>query len=477
MTQIQSLTEKKNFTFSSNFTTNEQVTFSYHFSIYHDLFWVYRRNSFDMAQSYVLGLMRCEKNHTNMERMSEFDTHNDYHRYYHFLSESPWDAFQVNRITAQEASRVLHAQKLQTGLPTGLIIDESSHLKKGKESVGVSRQYAGQIGKVDNCQVAVYASLCNGVHNTLLSNRLFLPEQWTSDKKRMEKAGIPSEYQSHKTKPELALEIIDEAIKNGVEFDWIGGDGLYGHHSELTRSLDQRGLFYVLDVHKNEHIYLQEPVLSLPPKKGTKGRLPSQLKADIAPVSLETYRAGLKASDWTEVKVRKTTKGFKKVKVHIGKVWHWNGKESQACPRILVMSVDSKDKRVKYSFSNGQADEYTPKEYAWYQCSRYWVERSFDDAKNELGLSGYQVRSWRAWHHHVALVMAAALYLMKRRINKMDEYPLLSLRDARILTIAHLFGNEQTIRLVYRNMINRHRVRKRDIDRHFRKDMDQEKIE
>ena len=226
------------------------IYFDIHFRVYLDSFRVCRRNNFEMAKAYVSGLMRCEKNHTNMERMTEFDDHNDYHRYYHFLSESKWSWSEVNRITACNASLVLNEQKSQNGLPASFIIDESSHLKKGRESVGVSRPYAGQIGKVDNCQVAVYGSLSNGVHNTLLSTRLFLPEEWMSDKMRMDKADIPEEHRSYKTKPQLALEIIDEAVKNGVCFDCVGEDGLYGHNSELTRALDKRKLFHVLDVQR-----------------------------------------------------------------------------------------------------------------------------------------------------------------------------------------------------------------------------------
>ena len=419
-----------------------------------------------MAKAYVLGLMRCEKNHTSMERMTEFDDQNDYHRYYHFLSESKWSWNEVNRITACNASLVLNEQKTKTGLPLSFIIDESSHLKKGKESVGFARQYAGQIGKVDNCQVAVYGSLCNGIHSTLISNRLFLPNGWTSDAKRMDKAGIPEEHRTYK----LTLDIIDEVVKNGVCFDCVGGDGLYGHNSELTRALDKRKLFYVLDVHKDEHVYLSEPKLSVPEKKEGRGRNPSRLKSDITAISLEKYRMGLKASDWQRVKVRKTAKGTKTMNVHIAKVWHWDGVESTACCRTLIISIDAKSNRVKYSFSNGTVEEHTAEEYVRHQCNRYWVERSFDDTKNELGLSGYQVRNWTAWQHHIALVMAASLYLTKRRIDNIDSYPLLSIRDARILTVAHLFCDEQTIQRAYQNMQIRHKVRKRDIDRCYQKE-------
>lgn len=466
MKSSKTLTDKKNFRISLK-TESERVAYCQHFSVYGTGFCVYRRNSIDIAKSYVSGLLRCEKNHTNMERMVEKDGKEDYHRYYHFLSESKWDWQAVNRQTAQSAFDLFQKQKELNNLPVGLIIDESSHLKKGKESVGVARQYAGQIGKVDNCQVAVYSSLCNGGYTTLIGASLFLPESWTSDKARLDKAHVPSLYRHYKSKPELALSLIEEAVEAGVCFDWIGGDGLYGHNSELTRSLDKKGLFYVLDVHKDEHIYLSEPRIFLPDKKQGRGRTPSRFQVEGESTILEKYRLGLQHADWETVKVRKTAKGSKKVKVHVCSLWHWNGQEQQACRRTLVITVDEKSKRVKYSFSNGTLEEHTVKEYAYYQCNRYWVERCFDDRKNEIGLSGYQVRGWLAWHHHVSLVLVAALFLLKRRIANALDYPLMSVRDARILTIAHLFCDEQTIDAAYENMRKRHEKRQRDIDRYF----------
>jgi SRSO17 transposase len=149
--------------------------------------------------------------------------------------------------------------KKKTGSPTGFIIDESAHLKKGECSVGVGRQYAGIIGKVDNCQVGVYASLVNDTMATLVDERLFLPESWTKDTNRCKKAAIPKACSIYKTKPQLAVELIDNAIEKGVQFDWVGGDGLYGHSYELGKGLDERKRFFVLDVHKDELVYLQKP--------------------------------------------------------------------------------------------------------------------------------------------------------------------------------------------------------------------------
>jgi uncharacterized protein YebE (UPF0316 family) len=117
---------------------------------------------------------------------------------------------------------------------------------------------------------------------------------------------------------------------------------------------------------------------------------------------------------------------------------------------------------VKFSFSNGRITEYSREEYAYFQCNRYWVERCFDDVKNELGLSGYQVRKWIAWQHHQSLVMMAALNVLTIRIAQKPEYELMSVRDAGIMIIAQLFDGQETISKVHDQMTLRHKNRQRD---------------
>ena len=117
---------------------------------------------------------------------------------------------------------------------------------------------------MDNCQVSVHASLSNEKFCTLVGTELFLTQAWIDDKGRCQKAGIPIFDQEFQTKPELALKLVKRAIEAGVEFDFIGGDGLYGHNAELTRVLDKLAQFYVLDAHKDETVFLSEPAFSIP---------------------------------------------------------------------------------------------------------------------------------------------------------------------------------------------------------------------
>lgn len=459
--------EKKNFfsqiRFGKRYTLDINALI---YSVYFGLFKVYRMDNTHTAGEYVAGLLRCEKGQENMERMTEKVEDSDYKRYIHFLSSSNWSATEVNNTTQKQTDKLLREQKKRSGFPTGLVVDETSHLKKGSKSVAVARQYAGVAGKVDNCQVAVHTSLANGKFCTLVGTELFIPEDWTKDKDRCDAAGIPIEEQKFETKPELALKLIRRAVEAGTDFDFIAGDGLYGHNAELTRALDELNLFYVLDVHKDETVFLSEPTFSIPQRKGNKGRIPTNIQPNIQPIQLQNYIKALRDKDYTTEQVRQTAKGWKVSKVHTVTVWHWDGKEEKACKRTLVITVSEK---TKFSLSNGDIEEYTNKEWAYFQCSRYWVERCFDDCKNELGMSGYQVTGWLSWQHHMALVLMASLYILNIKLEQQDEIPLLSVRDARLLVIAITFCSQKEVDLCMEHIRNRHRKRQADIDRYYRK--------
>jgi SRSO17 transposase len=462
--------DKKNFGFYVT-SIKSATKLSSHIKFYQPNFLCHRYDNTPTALEYVLGLITCEKNTANMERMEEAVDSSEYRRYQHFISHSKWDHQGILKKVQYQASEALAIQKEKNGQPTGLIIDESSHIKKGSKSVGVSRQYAGSVGKVDNCQVGVYASLCNHTSATLVHEKLYLPKSWTQDAMRCDQADIPDDQREYRTKPQLALDIIDECIENKVSFDWIGGDGLYGHSYELTKGLDERELFFVMDVHKDEKVFMEEPVIAVPESTGKRGRKPKNLKAENIAVRLDIYSKGLSKEDWEKTKIRKTAKGWLKLLVHKCKVWSWDQKEDRARERILVITKTmEKNPKIKYSFSNGEYDQYTAKEYGYFQAQRYWVERTFDDSKNELGLSDYQVRKWIGWHHHHSLVFMATLFMMTERIENGIDYPLMSVRDLRILMIVLLFGTPDDFQKRMEQMKNRHHKGQADIDRYYKND-------
>lgn len=151
----------------------------------------------------------------NIERMIEVVPDTEYQALHHFASQSPWDHRLVMDQVALDSDRHLG------GTPdSGLIIDETSIPKKGKKSVGVARQWCGRLGKVDNCQVGVFASLVHGSSATLIDARLYLPEEWTKDRKRCKSAGVPDNVH-FKTKSQLALDIVHHARSLGLRFAWV----------------------------------------------------------------------------------------------------------------------------------------------------------------------------------------------------------------------------------------------------------------
>lgn len=278
-----------------------------------------------------------------MERMEEEVPDSEYRMYQHFLTNSTWNHQGVILKVARDASEVMKSNKKMSGKPTGFIVDESAHLKKGDKSVGVVKQYAGVAGKVENCQVGVYASLVHGNRAALVNERLFIPKAWSVDRARCGKAGIPREDVQFKTKPQLALEMVDQAISGGIEFDWIGGDGLYGHNRELRNGLEKRNLFYVLDVHKDEKIYTRQPVFEVPEKTNKRGRPSKKPRPDIGPIRLDAYLKGLTGKDWSiEKKLRKTHKGWKKLKVCTRQVWIAEDGQSKELTLVATQTMDGR---------------------------------------------------------------------------------------------------------------------------------------
>lgn len=265
-------------------------------------------------------------------------------------------------------------------------------------------------------------------------------------------------------------------VGDGIRFDWIGGDGLYGHNYELCKGLDGLGQFYVLDVHKDGTVYLKGPSFPVPERKSNKGAKPKKLKADKEPIRLDKLINQVKQEEWVLEEIRDTTKGKLKLYVYKTTVWVWDGKEKKARQRTLIITkTTDKKPKVKYSFSNGSTEQYSHKEYAYFVSQRYWVERTFDNAKNESGMSDYQARKWKSWHNHHSLVMLASLFIMKQQMENHPQVPLLSFRDARILVILQVFGTEKDMKRRLGQMQKRHKKRKYDIDFHYRKQKEKQK--
>ena len=280
----------------------------------------------------------------------------------------------------------------------------------------------------------------------------------------------PKYHQVYKTKPALALEMIKQDMARGVDFDWIGGDGLYGHNTELCNGLDELNCFFVLDVHKDEKVYLEEPKFEIPKTKLGKGRKPTKLQSNKEAVRLDKLVASIPSNLWKKETIRDTVKGKLVLLVHKQDVWKWDEKNKKATKRVLIITKTTETvPKIKYSISNGKLDQYTHKEYAYFICQRYWVERTFDNAKNELGMSDYQIRKWQSWHTHHALMMMASLYITTQIVKHKEEVPLLSFRDARILLVTKICATQIEQEKRAQQMLKRHKKRRASIDYWYKK--------
>jgi SRSO17 transposase len=450
-----------------------QNNLSFHIEEYHHCF---RNETFDgheLGEAYIRGLFKTEAGKRNIERMNEeIELSGDgYQRVQQFITNSTWSAPNLIGEIALNTSDLYASENDYRRCDVGYIIDESAHIKKGKNSVGVARQYAGVIGKLENCQVGVYVSLAWKSHSTLINERLFLPESWTSDPKRCEKAGIPEEKRTFKTKLALALEMVKADVEAGVEFGWVGGDGLYGHGLELGNCLDNIGLTFLLDVHCNQRIYPAKPHFAVPESTSKRGAKPTKLRADSDPIRVDLYAQQLASYEWQTVTVREGTKGPLTLSMHATRVWLWDGKSDALTERVLVVSRNRSDHKIKYSLSNADYFATSIQRFAYMQAQRYWVERAFQEAKSDLGMSDYQVRKWNAWHHHMALVMLSLSFIVKERMLYKDDCPLLSCRDIRLMIIALLRNDPDYVDLKISQMEIRHKQRRGDINRYYKADV------
>ncbi len=346
-----------------------------------------------------------------------------------------------------------------------LIIDESGFAKQGKMSVGASRQYLGRLGKVDNGQVAVFGVLAKGRFATAIDTRLYLPKEWTADPQRCNRAGIPESEQVFKTKNQLALEIVEQARRNGVRFGWVGADAGYGSGPDFLFALEDGGHNFLVDVHKSFMVYEIDPQPTIPPEPSSKGPKARRKITGKKGLSVEELVESYSLKDWKICNVRETTRGSLKLRVLRKSVDVWDKQSEQARRYELLVTENMDGEDRKYSLTNLNPSTST-RRLSWMQRQRYWVERCFEDGKGQCGMADYQVRLWNAWHHHMALVMMAMLFMLTEKLQMKDQCPLLSCEDIEKLLAAFLPRKDASPEQVYSHMKRRHEMRRRAIESH-----------
>jgi SRSO17 transposase len=428
--------------------------------VYTPFFDVFSNNVVPQARCYVAGLL-MKAPRKNMERMEEYVQNCEYESIQQFLTDSPWDDQALQRRIARDVCKEIG------GKGAVLCIDESGITKKGDKSVGVARQWNGRLGKTDNCQVGVFASLVKGRNGSIIGKRLYLPREWTDDKARCEHAGIPKDKRSFKTKPQLALELIDEALAAGVEFKYVCMDALYGNNPQLLRELEGRGLIFVADIHMDQSIYTEDPEPYLPRRRTKIGPKYKRLKCRGIVKEVKEFIDGIEEQQWKTLSVRESTKGTLTQKAYRQAIWLWDGEERKARQWWLTI-VKCSDGETKAFICNA-GSTVTLQKLVETHAQRYWIERTFQDAKTSIGMADYQARKWNSWQHHMTLVSLAMLFVLRERLhhNSVDE--MLSYQDIVELLDYYLPRADRSKEEMLENITRRHLKRLRSIESAYKK--------
>ena len=339
------------------------------------------------ATDYLHSLFKLEKNKANCQQMADCVSDLGQQQINHFISNGQWDHRELMDEVAHQASELFSKQKAQVSL----LIDEVSFRKKGDMSVYASRQYLGCIGKVDNGQVAVAGGLSQEGHFVPIDIRLFMPESWENDDYRRKKCHVPTQ-ECHKPKPEIAQEIIAEAIGKGVAFDYVNFDALYGNATSLLGFLVGNQTSFIGDISSNFEVCFGHD-------KHEK-------------CSVGKYLDNLLETDFEQVTIRESSKGPLQAKFHYAKIQLWaDGKWLS----LLLLISKYPDGEVKFSLSN--MEDCHLQELAERQSQRVFVEQMFKECKNQVGMGDYQVRGWHGFHKHMAVCMMAMLLIAQIKVE------------------------------------------------------------
>ena len=315
-------------------------------------------------------------------------------------------------------------------------MDECGWEKAGTKSVGVGRQYIGQVGKISNGQVGVFAVLSRGTSAGLVSGQLYLPEAWSSDAARCAQARVPLAARAYRSKPELAAALVEHLLgQDLVRADWVGGDAAYGNSPALRQALQQRGQAYVLDVGPGLQLYLADPTPAADPVWSGRGRPPRRARPLGTALTLPQVASQLPVPAWQQVSYRPGQKGPLVRQAVLVPVWRWESSAQSAEALHLLISRELDGTQVKYSlcYCPPGAPALGVGQALYRQMQRYWIERVFQEAKQQLGLHQNQTRSWPAWQHHVALTMMALHLLLDTQLRERETIPNLSFASLKLV--------------------------------------------
>jgi len=416
--------------------------------------------------SYVSGLLRMKgtRNMAEIAREGRVAEQN----MQHFMSKSPWSG---RALIEQVQHAIGERAELQGGV---LILDESADEKSGDGSAGAGRQHNGRMGKVDESQVGVYLAYTKHQHWTLWDGCLFVPEKWfsASATQRRAKAEIPSE-RSFQTKVELGWAMIERAKAMGLPFEAVAFDSLYGRSHWLRERCQQADIEYYADIPTDYGLYREAPTVEFERTK----------RGKLSPKFSVVGQAALKASDfarlpdtrWQLITLRPSERGQLQVEFARHRVWTVS---PSGTVRQVTLLLKREPQLLRYSLTN--APPSTPLAIlAARKCQRFFVERSLQDAKSELGMADFQALKYRAWEHHLALTLLASWFIAETLLDwtaesppdaqllndyDTDALPGLSMANVcellrAVLPLRHLSTDEATA-LVLKHLDNRTRSRR-----------------
>ena len=366
-----------------------------------------------MCPAYVAGLIG-PGDRKSVQPIAARDSGVSYDQLHHFIGSGVWDAAPL------EAALLVEADKLVGGDDAWLIIDDTALPKKGRHSVGVAPQYASSLGKTANCQSLVSVTLASREVPVMVGLRLFLPETWTENPKRMTRARVPKDRQTALTKPEIAIEEIDRVIASGARFGCVLADAGYGSSGPFRQALSERGLLWAVGLSRRQNVYPADIALIFPRAKTGKRR--KYHIPDRSPVSAEAMLAGEK---WKKVSWRRGTKGRLtclfaacRVRVADGHKHRMLDNRMQCMPGDEVWLVGERRStgERKYYVSNLPADAAIKMLVAAIKA-RWVCEQAHQQLKEELGLDHFEGRSWTGLHRHGLMTMIAYAFLQSRRLK------------------------------------------------------------
>lgn len=375
-----------------------------------------RSDQFKQGRLYLHGLL-LDGERKSIEPLSQRVPGGNEQNLQQFVNQSPWDPAPV---LAAYRARLAAAFAGPDGL---LVIDDTSFPKQGRHSVGVAHQYCGALGKRSNCQVAVSLHYAGPAGDYPLAVRLYLPESWTADPERLERARIPQVEWPFRPKWQIALALLDLVRAEGLPHRLVLADAGYGIATAFREGLEARGEPYIVGLTGEESVFAAPPRWVAWVARGAKGPRPTRAypaEEGPQPLAVKTLAERLER---TTVRWREGTKGGLEADFAWVRVWpahRWgNGLPAAAIPdadeaaRWLLVEW-RKDGTIKYALSNLPTDTTLEQAVGWWK-ERWQVERGYLQLKDELGLDHFEGRSWPGFHHHAAMAFLAYGFLALER--------------------------------------------------------------